>query len=289
MPQPKSSRGTSSSRKSSSSRSSSSKASGAGRSTARKAPAKKSSGASRSTARKTPAKKASGASRSTAKKSPATRAAAKPSGASRTTAQRSTAKRAPARKRAPAKAAASRTTATSKANEDAVRQQLNHAREVLERAVVLTRDRIQEAMDDAVERGRMTRDDAEQLVQDLIKIGRKQTEEVRSDIEQLIGKGADVAAIGDAGKTARKRVSSAAKTAARTPIADRARREVDRARRAAGVGPTFPILGYDDLTAGQVTSSLDDLTPAELRKVRDYERRHANRKSVLNAVEKKLA
>jgi hypothetical protein len=38
-----------------------------------------------------------------------------------------------------------------------------------------------------------------------------------------------------------------------------------------------------------VTSSLDDLTPAELRKVRDYERRNANRKSVLTAVEKRLA
>ena len=86
-----------------------------------------------------------------------------------------------------------------------------------------------------------------------------------------------------------KRASATAKTAGRTPVADRARREVDRARRAAGVGPNFPILGYEDLTAGQVTSSLGDLTPAELRKVRDYERRHANRKSVLNAVEKKLA
>jgi vacuolar-type H+-ATPase subunit H len=164
-------------------------------------------------------------------------------------------------------------------------QQLTHARELLERAVVLTRDRIQEAMDDAVERGRMTRDDAEQLVQELIKRGRKQTEEVRSDIEQLLGRGAGATGLGDA----RKRVTGAAKAAGRTPIADRARREVDRARRVAGVGPTFPILGYDDLTAGQVTASLDDLTPAELRKVRDYERRNANRKSVLNAVEKKLA
>jgi polyhydroxyalkanoate synthesis regulator phasin len=156
---------------------------------------------------------------------------------------------------------------------------------MLEKAAVLTRDRIQEAMDDAVDRGRMTRDDAEQLVQELVKRGRKQADEVRSDIEQLIGRNVLV----DASKTARKRVTGAAKAAGRTPVADRARREVDKARRAAGVGPTFPILGYDDLTAGQVTGSLDDLTPAELRKVRDYERRNANRKSVLNAVEKKLA
>ena len=152
---------------------------------------------------------------------------------------------------------------------------------MLEKAVVLTRERIQEAMDDAVERGRMTRDDAEQLVADLIKRGRKQTDEVRADIEQLLGRGRGANPLAEAGKTVRKRASATAKAAGRTPVADRARREVDRARRAAGVGPNFPILGYEDLTAGQVTSSLNDLTPAELRKVRDYERRNANRKSVL--------
>ena len=34
---------------------------------------------------------------------------------------------------------------------------------------------------------------------------------------------------------------------------------------------------------------LTGLTPAELRKVRDYERRHANRKTVLSSVEEKLS
>ena len=70
--------------------------------------------------------------------------------------------------------------------------------------------------------------------------------------------------------------------------ADRVLREVDRARRVAGVGPTFPILGYDDLTAAQVNERLGDLDAAGLRKVRDYEKRNANRKSVLAAVEQKL-
>ncbi len=64
--------------------------------------------------------------------------------------------------------------------------------------------------------------------------------------------------------------------------------QADRARRAAGLGPSFPITGYDDLTAAQVQGRLEDLSPAELRKVRDYERRHANRKSVLSSVGKKL-
>ena len=65
--------------------------------------------------------------------------------------------------------------------------------------------------------------------------------------------------------------------------------QADRARRAAGVGPNFPIIAYDDLTADQVLGRLTDLTPAELRKVRDYERRNANRKTVLNSIEAKLS
>ena len=62
----------------------------------------------------------------------------------------------------------------------------------------------------------------------------------------------------------------------------------DRARRATGVGPVFPIIGYDDLTVSQVQSRLGDLTPPELRKVRDYEKRHANRKTVLADIELRL-
>ncbi len=64
--------------------------------------------------------------------------------------------------------------------------------------------------------------------------------------------------------------------------------QADRARRAAGVGSSFPISGYDELTVAEIKVRLDSLKPAELRKVRDYERRHANRKGVLNAIESKL-
>jgi hypothetical protein len=55
------------------------------------------------------------------------------------------------------------------------------------------------------------------------------------------------------------------------------------------LGQSFPILGYEDLTATQVQQRLDGLTPAELRKLRGYERCHANRKSVLSAIDKALA
>jgi hypothetical protein len=86
---------------------------------------------------------------------------------------------------------------------------------------------------------------------------------------------------------ARRQVGDA--TARAREAGDQVMAQADRARRVAGVGPTFPLLGYDDLTASQVQGRLDTLTPAELRKVRDYERRNANRKSVLAAIESKLA
>src|SRR5205085_339388 len=139
---------------------------------------------------------------------------------------------------------------------------LDALRDALTKSVMLTGDRIQEVVDDAVRRGRMTRGDAEDLVQRLISLGRKQTEDLIGDIEQLLGRGASTGG-------------------------DRVLRHVDKARRAVGIG-TFPVLGYDDLSAGQINERLKDLTPAQLRKVRDHEKRNANRKSVLASIERKL-
>jgi polyhydroxyalkanoate synthesis regulator phasin len=127
-------------------------------------------------------------------------------------------------------------------------------------AVLLTRDRLQEILDDAVRRGRMTRTDATELVTEIFSRGRRTTEELLTEVDSRLG-----------------------------GPADRVRREVDRARRASGIGPSFPISAYESLTAAQVQARLDDLTPAELRKVRDYERRNANRKTVLAAIESQLS
>lgn len=53
-------------------------------------------------------------------------------------------------------------------------------------------------------------------------------------------------------------------------------------------GGAFPIEDYEELTAARVVRRLAGLTPTDLRRVREYERRHANRKTVLDAVEKAL-
>lgn len=128
--------------------------------------------------------------------------------------------------------------------------------------VVLSRERIQETLDEAAERGRLTRTDANELVAELVRRGRQQTEELLSDLERLLGQG-------------RQRF-------------DRIVRGADKARRTVGMGSSLPIKGYDDMTSGQVQQRLEGLSPGELRTVRDYERRHANRKTVLAAIEKAL-
>jgi hypothetical protein len=133
--------------------------------------------------------------------------------------------------------------------EDGAGSTLAVVRELLSRSVMLPRDILRETLDDAVRRGRITREDAEELVERLAGLGRQQADEILALLES----------------------------------------QVSRARRAAGLGSAFPIDAYDDLTAAQVTSRLDDLSPPQLRNVRDYERRNANRKSVLSAVEKRLA
>ena len=154
-------------------------------------------------------------------------------------------------------ASASRSRGPAK-DADGVREQLARFLDPRE-VVVLTRDRVQEAVDDAVERGRMTRNDATALVTALFERGKTQTDDLIAQIEGVV-----------------------------TGTPTRIVREVDRARRVTGIGSNFPVSGYDDLTAAQVGERLGDLTPPELRKVRDYERRNANRKSVLQSIERKL-
>lgn len=131
-------------------------------------------------------------------------------------------------------------------------------------AVLLTRKGIEEVLEDAVKRGRMTRDDAQQMMQTLLQYGAKQTDDFLADLERLLARGS----------TLQERPPGSGR---------RSRRR--RSRRPAA---NLPIERYDDLSAAQVQDRLDGLTTAELRKLRDYERRHANRKTVLDRIERKL-
>jgi polyhydroxyalkanoate synthesis regulator phasin len=240
-------------------------------------PQPKSSRSSSSRARKPAAASkpaAKPAAKRAAAKPAAKRAAAKPaakSAAAKPAAKSATARKPAAKRAATRKPAAKRTTAAAPkataSREEAVRANLTALRDTLRKGVVLTADGVKATLDDAVKRGRITRKDATELSQSLLSSGRSQADGFRTDLEQLLGRGRSQA----------------------LQSSDRVLREVDRARRRVGVGSSFPITLYDELTAAQIQSRLTDLTPAQLRKVRDYETRNDARKSVLGAIEKKLA
>ncbi len=174
--------------------------------------------------------------------------------------------------RTSAKGAATKTTRASGGGVVSVAEQLAQGAIKPRDIVMLTRTHIQEAMDDAASRGRVTRKDANDLVTELVRRGRGQSSDLVKEVESLLSKA------GAVGKRARGSES-----------VDRIVRGADRARRAAGVGPSFPILGYDDLTAAQVQARIKELKKPEQRKVLTYERKNANRKSVVGALEKSLA
>ena len=125
--------------------------------------------------------------------------------------------------------------------------------------VLLTRKHIEEVVDDAVVRGRMTRSDAQEMIQSLLSRGARATDDLLGEIERLLGTRGD---------------------SFEPSVAD--------AENGASTSSNLPIAGYDELSAAQVQERLDGLTPAELRRLRDYEQRHANRKTVLDPIERRL-
>jgi polyhydroxyalkanoate synthesis regulator phasin len=169
---------------------------------------------------------------------------------------------------------------TKPAADDDPTSTLAAIRELVARSLMLPSDRLRDTLDDAVRRGRITRADAEELIDRLMALGRQQSDDALSRMESALG--------GTPAKGASSAKDRARSVVRRPPGADRVLREVDRARRAAGLGSSFPIASYDDLTAAQISDRLDELSASDLRKVRDYEKRNANRKSVLGAVERRL-
>lgn len=170
----------------------------------------------------------------------------------------------------------------------AFREALERSRSALEDNVTVSRERLQEVVDDSVKRGRMTRADANELISNLVSRGRQVTDDLLRDLEKLLDQ---------ARKEVEARTSSTRRQATRAAervgraardVADRPLAEADKLRRRAG-GPGGPITGYDQLTAAQVKARLGDLSKADLRKVRTIEKRGKARKSILDAIEKQLA
>ena len=162
-------------------------------------------------------------------------------------------------------------------------QSVQAFRDALEKTVTISRDRLQEVIDDAVRRGRMTRGDADEMVSRLVTRGRDQADDLLGQLERLLAQAREAPA------KARQRAGARAQKARKKAVkaADRPLAEADRVRRAARV-PGFPITAYDDLSVRQIDRRIRDLSRAELRRVRDYERGNKGRKGVLRAVDRNL-
>lgn len=162
-------------------------------------------------------------------------------------------------------------------------QSVQAFREALEKSVTISRDRLQEVIDDAVRRGRMTRGDADEMVGRLVTRGRDQADDLLGQLERLL------AQVREAPARARQQAGARAQEARKRAVkaVDKPLAGADRVRRAARV-PGFPITAYDQLTARQIDRRLQKLSRAELRRIRDYERRNKARKGVLRAVDRKL-
>jgi polyhydroxyalkanoate synthesis regulator phasin len=188
-------------------------------------------------------------------------------------------------------------------------QSVQAFREALEKSVHISRERLQEVVDDAVRRGRMTRGDGEELVTRVITRGREQAEDIIGELERVVGqlrgevgtrakeprKNAERAAgrarreLEDAGDRARQQVGEQAERARKRAVAaaDQPLAGADRVRRRARI-PGFPITAYDQLSIRQIDRRLAELTREQLRKVRDYEQRNKARRGVLRSLDRKL-
>jgi polyhydroxyalkanoate synthesis regulator phasin len=172
----------------------------------------------------------------------------------------------------------SRSDASSRAE-----QSVQAFKDALEKTVTISRDRLQDVLDDAVRRGRMTRGDADELVNRLVTRGRDQADDLLGQLERVVTQ------VRDAPAKARQQAGARAQDARKRAVkaVDRPLAGADRVRRAARV-PGFPITAYDELTIRQIDRRLQGLSRAELRKVRDYERSNKARKSLLRSLDSKI-
>jgi polyhydroxyalkanoate synthesis regulator phasin len=154
--------------------------------------------------------------------------------------------------------------------------------------VTLSRDRLQDVVDDAVRRGRLTRDDANELVSSLLTRSRRYSDELIKQLERLLDQAqrefeARAAPARRRATAGARRAARAARDAADAPLA-----QADRLRRRSGVTAGGPITAYDQLTATQIKSRLGDLSDAQLRQVRTREQRGKARKGILSDIDRRL-
>lgn len=149
----------------------------------------------------TTGKKAS-TSKARSTKKPASKSGAK-------TASKSGAKKSSAGARSASKQGSSQATA-------GLDKSIEHFRDSLEHSITLSRDRLQDVVDDAVHRGRMTRGDAEKMVTDILSKGRRQTDSLLGELERVIKQVRKEVRGSDGAQTRKRAAKSASGTRKRT-------------------------------------------------------------------------
>jgi hypothetical protein len=180
-----------------------------------------------------------------------------------------------------------------------VRETLGEVGDALQRAVVLSTDRVQSVLEDAVLRGRMTRRDAEELATSLVSLGREQAQELRSALARSLGD--TVAGAGEAVASAHGAVSAAAGKPRRARRPDASDAPASRAEGDADglddVEPAVPSraapgsLVPDDPAARSAKDLVDlsaSLSTSELWTLRELEAAGKARATVLRAIDRKL-
>jgi hypothetical protein len=60
---------------------------------------------------------------------------------------------------------------------------------------------------------------------------------------------------------------------------------------AAGVASAnggFPVAGYDDVSVDEISDELDGPSEEQLKRVREYEKRHMNRETLIEQIDRKV-
>jgi hypothetical protein len=136
--------------------------------------------------KKAAASKPNPAKKQTAKKAKGKKATAKSAGTKKAAPKKAAPKKTAAKKSSAKKGATKSSSKSSARPAVGIDKSFAQLRDSLEQSVTLSRDRIQEVVDDAVKRGRMTHGDAEKMIGELFKRGRKQTDALLSELEKLV-------------------------------------------------------------------------------------------------------
>lgn len=165
-------------------------------------------------------------------------------------------------------------TARKPPSDEQLREAFSEVGDALQRAVVLSSDRVQSVFEDAVLRGRMTRRDAEELASSLVALGRDQALELRGEVDALA-------------------TSFTSKVAATVdPLSKRRKKKQqddegdgDAAEPAASASSATP--DPSTMSAKDVIALVTTLSPADLATLREQEAAGKARATVLKAIDTK--